>query len=53
MHSKAFSGFSVNDIPEARRFYGETLGLQVSDQDGMLSLHIADSRNILSVIDLD
>jgi len=24
--SKAFSGFSVDDIPRAKQFYGETLG---------------------------
>jgi catechol 2,3-dioxygenase-like lactoylglutathione lyase family enzyme len=28
--SKAFSSFSVNDIPKARDFYGNTLGLEVS-----------------------
>ena len=27
--SKAFSGFAVPDIEEARRFYGDTLGLKV------------------------
>jgi catechol 2,3-dioxygenase-like lactoylglutathione lyase family enzyme len=26
--SKAFSGFSVNDIQKAKDFYGRTLGLQ-------------------------
>jgi len=26
-----FSGFSVNDIPAAKAFYGDTLGLNVSD----------------------
>jgi extradiol dioxygenase family protein len=25
--SKAFSGFSVNDIQKAKEFYGRTLGL--------------------------
>ncbi len=44
--SKAFSGFSVNDIPAAKAFYEETLGLEVSEENGMLSLHIADSREI-------
>ncbi|MER6346578.1 VOC family protein [Streptomyces sp. NPDC001595] len=29
--SQAFSGFSVDDLGEARRFYGETLGLQVEE----------------------
>lgn len=27
----AFSGFSVNDIDAARKFYGDTLGLTVAD----------------------
>lgn len=40
-HTKAFSGFSVDDIPKARQFYGETLGLRVSEENGMLRLHIA------------
>jgi catechol 2,3-dioxygenase-like lactoylglutathione lyase family enzyme len=30
--STAFSGFAVDDLDAARRFYGETLGLQVSDE---------------------
>jgi catechol 2,3-dioxygenase-like lactoylglutathione lyase family enzyme len=30
----AFSGFSVNDLPAAKKFYGETLGLKVED-DGV------------------
>ena len=45
--TEAFSGFSVNDIPAARDFYGDTLGLDVSEEDGMLSLSIAGSRNII------
>jgi catechol 2,3-dioxygenase-like lactoylglutathione lyase family enzyme len=45
--TKAFSGFSVNDIPAARTFYGETLGLRVSEEHGMLTLHIAGDRDIL------
>ena len=43
---KAFSGFSVDDIPAAKRFYGETLGLDVSEEHGMLGLHIAGGRDI-------
>src|SRR3984893_16186953 len=27
----AFSGFSVNDLPTAKKFYAETLGLNVED----------------------
>jgi predicted enzyme related to lactoylglutathione lyase len=29
--SQAFSGFAVDDLGEARRFYGETLGLPVEE----------------------
>jgi catechol 2,3-dioxygenase-like lactoylglutathione lyase family enzyme len=29
--SKAFSSFSVNDIQKAKEFYGETLGLELSN----------------------
>jgi catechol 2,3-dioxygenase-like lactoylglutathione lyase family enzyme len=46
-HSEAFSGFSVDDIPQAKQFYGETLGLRVSEEYGMLHLHLAGDREIL------
>ena len=46
-NTKAFSGFSVDDIPAAEKFYSETLGLNVSEQYGMLTLHIAGERDIL------
>jgi catechol 2,3-dioxygenase-like lactoylglutathione lyase family enzyme len=46
-HIKAFSGFSVDDIPKAKQFYAETLGLRVSEEHGMLHLHIAGDRDTL------
>jgi catechol 2,3-dioxygenase-like lactoylglutathione lyase family enzyme len=46
-NSRAFSGFSVDDIPTARRFYGETLGLRVTEEHGMLTLHTAGGRDTL------
>jgi catechol 2,3-dioxygenase-like lactoylglutathione lyase family enzyme len=46
-NSRAFSGFSVDDIKKAKEFYGETLGLKVSEEHGMLSLHISDNCKIL------
>jgi catechol 2,3-dioxygenase-like lactoylglutathione lyase family enzyme len=46
-HTKAFSGFSVDDIQKAEQFYGETLGLRVSEEYGMLTLHIAGDRDTL------
>jgi catechol 2,3-dioxygenase-like lactoylglutathione lyase family enzyme len=47
-NSKAFSGFSVNDVPRAKEFYGETLGLNVSEEQGMLWLHLAGDRDVLA-----
>lgn len=47
-HTKAFSGFSVDDVAAARRFYGETLGIALEEQDnGLLSLHIAGGRDTI------
>jgi len=43
---KAFSGFSVDDVQKAKQFYGETLGLTVSEENGMLHLHIAGDTDI-------
>ena len=48
--SEAFSGFSVDDLSRAKTFYSETLGLEVSDvegMDGLLTLHLAGNRNVL------
>lgn len=45
--TKAFSGFSVDDIGKAREFYEGTLGLEVSEENGMLHLHIAGGNPIL------
>ena len=45
--SKAFSGFSVNDIPKARQFYAETLGLEVKEDEGMLLLHLGSGARVI------
>jgi catechol 2,3-dioxygenase-like lactoylglutathione lyase family enzyme len=45
--TNAFSGFAVDDIPKAREFYGEVLGLPVTEEHGMLQLHLATGANIL------
>jgi catechol 2,3-dioxygenase-like lactoylglutathione lyase family enzyme len=42
--TKAFSGFAVDDVEKARQFYGETLGLKTSEENGLLMLHIAGDR---------
>jgi predicted enzyme related to lactoylglutathione lyase len=46
-HSHAFSGFSSNDIPRAKEFYGQTLGLEVTEENGMLTLHLAGGGKVL------
>ena len=38
--SKTFASFSANDIPKAKQFYAETLGLDVTDEMGGLGLHL-------------
>jgi len=45
--TQAFSGFSVDDIPRAKQFYGETLGLNVTEENGMLMLHLAGGGTVL------
>ena len=45
--TKAFSGFSVNDIAKAKEFYANTLELDVTEEHGMLTLHIAGGAEII------
>jgi catechol 2,3-dioxygenase-like lactoylglutathione lyase family enzyme len=46
-NTKAFSGFAVDDVEQARAFYGDTLGVRTSDESGMLVLHLAGDRDVL------
>ena len=46
--TKAFSSFSVPDIQEAKRFYGDTLGLEVADGEmGSLELRAGNTPVLL------
>jgi catechol 2,3-dioxygenase-like lactoylglutathione lyase family enzyme len=47
--SKAFSGFAVDDLDQAREFYADTLGLDVEsiDEPGLLNIRLAGGRDIL------
>ncbi|HEX2754687.1 MAG TPA: VOC family protein [Candidatus Limnocylindrales bacterium] len=45
--SHAFSGFSSNDIPAAHTFYATTLGLDVSEEKGMLTLRLAGGGQVI------
>ena len=38
-NTKAFSSFSVNDLGSAKRFYGEVLGLDITEQPEGLRLN--------------
>jgi len=46
-NTHAFSGFSVDDIARVKPFYADTLGLDVEEMDGMLSLRIAGGTPVL------
>ena len=46
-NTKAFSGFAVDDIEKAKQFYSETLGLEVTEENDLLTLHIAGDRPVL------
>ena len=45
--TKAFSGFAVPDIAAAKAFYGDTLGIDVTQDHGMLTLHLAGGRDTI------
>jgi catechol 2,3-dioxygenase-like lactoylglutathione lyase family enzyme len=46
-NTKAFSGFSVDSVASAKQFYGETLGVPVSEENGLLTLHIAGGTDVI------
>jgi predicted enzyme related to lactoylglutathione lyase len=46
--TKAFSGFAVDDLDAAKRFYGEILGLKTTvldEENGLLALNLAGDRD--------
>jgi catechol 2,3-dioxygenase-like lactoylglutathione lyase family enzyme len=45
--AKAFSGFSVDDLGRAKAFYGDTLGLEVSEEHGLLFLKLGSGASVL------
>ena len=46
-NSNAFSGFSANDIAKEKEFYAGTLGLDVSEAHGILTLRLAGGNNVI------
>lgn len=51
--TKAFSGFSTNDIQKTKEFYSNVLGLKVTEEHGMLKLHLATGVEILIYLKRD
>jgi catechol 2,3-dioxygenase-like lactoylglutathione lyase family enzyme len=44
--AKAFSSFSVDDVPRAKQFYGDTLGLEVADEMDGLRLRLGGGTDV-------
>ena len=44
--SHAFSGFSVDDLETAKKFYGETLGLEVAETDQGIMVTLLGSNGV-------
>jgi predicted enzyme related to lactoylglutathione lyase len=44
--AKAFSSFSVNDLKKAKEFYGQTLGLEISESEEGLELNLAGGLSV-------
>ena len=45
--SPGFSGFSTDDIAKAKAFYADTLGVDLSEQDGVLALHLGGGHQVI------
>ena len=46
--SPAFSGFSVDDTEAARAFYADTLGLEVSEDHGILTISLGGGHRAIA-----
>lgn len=46
-NTRAFSGFAVGDLQAAQNFYGDVLGINTSERNGLLTLHLAGGRDTL------
>ena len=45
-NSKAFSSFSVNELEKTKQFYGQTLGLDVSESNEGLTLNLSGGNKV-------
>ena len=51
--TKVYSGFAVDDLEKARQFYGETLGLEVTEFPAGLTLNLAGDRDTMVYVKPD
>jgi catechol 2,3-dioxygenase-like lactoylglutathione lyase family enzyme len=46
--SEAFSGFAVPDVAKAKEFYGEKLGLEVTDEEmGVIGIKLGSGQTVM------
>lgn len=45
-HNNGFAGFSVDDISAAKQYYEDTLGLEVTEQNGTLSVQLGGGAHV-------
>ena len=45
--SRAFAGFSSNDLAKSKDFYSKTLGLEVTEEMGNLTLHLGGGSTVI------
>jgi catechol-2,3-dioxygenase len=45
--TKAFSSFSASDLQKVKKFYSEVLELEVTEENELLTLHIAGGYQVL------
>ncbi|MFN2434963.1 MAG: VOC family protein [Nitrososphaeraceae archaeon] len=45
-NTKAFSSFSVKDLEGAKKFYGQTLGLEISESEEGLNLQLKGGNDV-------
>ena len=45
--NQAFSSFSVNDLQQAKQFYRDILGMDVSENEYTLELHIGGGQKVM------
>jgi len=48
--SRAFAGYSVDDLAKAKKFYGDTLGLDAREEQADIAWFKVPAGNILSVL---